>query len=224
MLRKMAQAQIVSVVLITGITVLVISSAYLWGLPLIEKSQTSSEINKAKTLMLSIDNGINDVIQHGGKKSIFLNLEGELAISEQLNSIIYSVETKDVNIATISWVSLNDENVFGVEGIGGDAQRGSPGIIGSNRDGVLIAKAIKLGDSYKNEFRLAYRELENIDSCKDVNNICNGRKIEIKEKGNNLGSGGQHTLYIERGETNTLPGESITGGDKFVTPIYVTIS
>lgn len=221
MSKRIAQAQIVSAVLIIGITILVISSAYFWGIPLIEKSQTSSKINKAQTLMLVIDDSMNDVIQHGGKKSILLNLEGKLEVSEELNSIRYFVDSKGANIATTDWVPLNDENMFGISGIGG-SEEGSPGIIGSNKDGVLIAKAIKSGNDYINEFRLAYRELENLASC--VEDKCDGRLIQITEKGNNIASGGKHTIIIESGETINQEGNSKTGGDLFVTPIYVTIS
>jgi hypothetical protein len=221
MLSRTAQAQVVSVVLIMGISILVISSAYFWGIPLIEKSQTSSDINKAQKLMLVIDDAMSDVAPHGEKRSILLNLDGELKVSEELNSITYSVDTKGANIATINWVPLNDENMVGIEWIGG-SEGGSLGIIGSNKDGVLIAKATKSGKGYKNEFRLAYRELENLASCKG--NVCDGRLIKITEKGNNIASVGQHTLYIESGETINEEGSSKTGGDLFVTPIYVTIS
>lgn len=104
-LFRKAQSQIISVILITGILITVIGTTYMWGIPLIEKSQSSSENEKAESLMTMLKNKIDDVSKTGERKTVTLNLAGDLVLSED-NSLRYTIVTKGMNIASTAWVPL----------------------------------------------------------------------------------------------------------------------
>lgn len=213
MLKRKAQTQIISAVLITGIALGVVLVTYVWGVPLIQKSQTTNQIVSAENLMVSLEKAISDVVQTGVQKSITLTLMGGLEVSEEENSLNYVVITKGIGVSTEDWIPLNDENMFGVSGTLAEE---SVGLVGTNKAGVIIARSSIEVDSYKTTFRLAYRELDDLDSYE-------GYLVQIKESGNNIGTAGQHQIVIKRGEIEET-GTSKTGGTLTVTPVMVTIA
>ncbi len=124
-MRK-AQVQIVSVLLLTGITIAVVSSTLWWGMPLLEKGSSSSEITDSIVMMKDIKSAIDEVSSSGGSKDVLLNLKGDMKIDganlirdsdgnlgvslsdNMSNSIIYEVYTKTAASALNVWVPIDD--------------------------------------------------------------------------------------------------------------------
>ncbi|MBW6461519.1 MAG: hypothetical protein K0B07_00515 [DPANN group archaeon] len=123
--RKKAQVQIISMILLTGISIAAVSGALWWGLPMLDKSKTNSEVTQAFSLMQDIKSAIGEVSSSGGSRVINLNLAGEMRIeggslekmpdgtvkanlpSDRVNSITYTIFTKGVTSAVGQWVSLD---------------------------------------------------------------------------------------------------------------------
>lgn len=213
MVRRTGQTQIISAVLITGIAIAVVSIAYVWGVPLIQKGQVATQVTNAENLMISIERSINDVIQAGGQRSVQVNLEGNLEVSESDNAIVYTIRTRGANIAA-DWVPINEDEMFGV--IGTDQEQ-FPAEVGKDRSGVIIARAVPVGNEYDTTYRLAYRELVDTQTLQ-------GFLVQIKVIGNNIATPGQHFLVIRKGEIFTAPQTSKAGGALLVTPVEVTVS
>ncbi|NOR85177.1 hypothetical protein GQ473_03590 [archaeon] len=107
-----AQTQIISVVLIMGLAVGVIGASYLWGAPLIEKSQTENSLSQAEKNIELINSMITDVVKTGGQKTKQIQFDGELEIFDintGENSIIYTIQGKTAGVASTNWVLLNDD-------------------------------------------------------------------------------------------------------------------
>ena len=103
------QTQIISVVLIMGLAVGVMGASYMWGKPLIEKSQAGSAIAQAEKTMEIIKDTIDDVAQSGGQKTKEIQFEGTLEVSGSENELIYRITSPKAAIASSQWVVLNDD-------------------------------------------------------------------------------------------------------------------
>lgn len=103
-IRK-AQSELLSMMLITGILIAIIGSSYMWGVPLIEKGKTSSENEKAESLMKMIKEKIDDVAQTGEQKTFSFDISGDMELSDD-NSLTYSISTRGLTIASTAWVPL----------------------------------------------------------------------------------------------------------------------
>ena len=107
-----AQTQIISVVLIMGLAVGVIGASYMWGAPLIEKSQTETSLSQAEKNIEIINSMIVDVIKTGGQKTKQIQFDGTLEILDSNvgdNSIIYSIQGKTAGVASTNWILINDD-------------------------------------------------------------------------------------------------------------------
>ncbi len=103
------QTQIISVVLIMGLAVGVIGASYMWGKPLIEKSQAGTTITNAEKTMDLIKTTIDDVAKTGGQKKKQIQIDGPLKVSESENAIAYTLTGSMAAIASSQWISINDD-------------------------------------------------------------------------------------------------------------------
>ncbi len=123
--ERKAQVQIVSMILLTGITIAAISGALWWGLPMLDKSKSNSDITQAISLMQEIKKSVDDVSMSGGSRIVNMNLKGEMVIEgasmerqadgsinvnvppDGENSITYTIFTTGVASATGQWIPLD---------------------------------------------------------------------------------------------------------------------
>lgn len=120
MFSRKAQAQILSVVLLTGIAVAVVTSSYFWGKPLIQKSRTGSEMTQAENIMLRVSKAIDEVSSQGGQRVVEVKLAGILSVEGAIenedgsllylnkrNAVDYVVDTQVAGTSSTIWVPLN---------------------------------------------------------------------------------------------------------------------
>jgi hypothetical protein len=213
--KRKAQTEVISALLIVGITVAAVSVAYLWGVPMVQKGQSTSQIQEAEYLMNRIEAGITDVVQNGGQKSISLNLQGPLEISEEENAIKYTIISKKAGVARTQWVPLNEDETFGIAITN---QSRSVPVYGSDKDAVLLAKSDVLGDSgFMVYYNLVFREVDDF-------NVLEGRITNITAAGNNKASGGTVNLMIRRDPQTISPSPSKLGGKLISTKILLSLS
>ena len=212
--KKKAQTEIISALLIVGITVGAVSVAYLWGVPIIQKGQSTNQIQEAESVMNDIEKAVSDVAQNGGQKSISLNLQGSLEVSEDENSIKYSILSKKAGVARTEWVPLNEDDTFGINGT---SQNQSIPVYGMDKDAVLIAKSSVLGDGFVVDYRLVYREVDDL-------NTKEGYLTILSAVGNNKASGGNVKLTISREPQTVSTFTSKLGGKLITTKILLSVS
>ncbi|MBU4300400.1 MAG: archaellin/type IV pilin N-terminal domain-containing protein [Nanoarchaeota archaeon] len=213
--KRKAQAEVISALLIVGITVAAVSVAYMWGVPMIQKGQSTSQIQEAEYLMTLISDGITDVAQNGGQKSLSLNLQGPLEISEEDNTIKYTIISKKAGVARTEWVPLNEDETFGIAATN---QSKSIPVYGFDKDAVLLAKSDVLGDSgFMVYYNLVFREVDDF-------NTREGRITNITAAGNNKVSGGTVKLMIRRNPQIVSPSPSKLGGKLISTKVLLSLS
>lgn len=103
--KAKGQSQIFSIILIAGVLVTVVGASYMWGVPLIEKGRTSSDNEIAESLMVMLKGKIDDVAETGEQRTVSIDLTGDLKLTDD-NSLIYTIETRGLNIASTAWVPL----------------------------------------------------------------------------------------------------------------------
>ena len=107
MSSRAAQSQVVSLILMTGIVLAMVTVTYNWGAPVIEKSQTNSKIVHAQEVMSLIKHRMGESALSGDQKSFQISLEGILEVAPNKNSVIYSVSTEGLGIGSLSYISLD---------------------------------------------------------------------------------------------------------------------
>ncbi len=89
-----SQASVLSVILLTGIAVAVLSITYLWAQPMITRNVDTSIINNAIDLMKNLNQDIIDSARTGSSKTILANLvKGNFAIDGVGNRIIIELSS-----------------------------------------------------------------------------------------------------------------------------------
>lgn len=209
-----AQTEVISALLILGITIAAVSVAYLWGVPIVQKGQSTSQIQNAESLMNQLEKGISEVVQNGGQKSLLLNLQGPLEISEEENMIKYSIPSKKAGVARTEWVPLNEDETFG---IAITPQNKSIPVYGSDKEAVIIAKTNILGDSFIVDYVLVFREVDDL-------NTREGKITNITAAGNNKASEGSVKLMIKREPQVVSTSPSKLGGKLVSTKILLSLS
>lgn len=286
------QVQAVTFVLLAAIAVAMISASYMWGKPLIEKSQTSSDIVQGQSVMEQIGTAVDEVAAHGGQKSLQLELKGYMVIEgaqEGLsapgrNFITYTIYTTAASSGSLQWIPLDgtdpirneiytgtDAATLNIDGnpcsevsmqcpartaditcdsIGsangpagapfsgdsrytlgyvyceGDAadhfvavigpDEPVPGIVGADKAGVVVMRTMPYGTGYATVLRLAYRELDDLNSG-------DGYLTQITEAGNTAAGAGSHRLVVIAGDEFSEPEGARTGGTLIMRPVRVVL-
>ncbi|RLJ02859.1 MAG: hypothetical protein DRP11_02480 [Candidatus Aenigmatarchaeota archaeon] len=182
-----------------GIMVTLVTGAYLWGKPLVEKQTDTVKIDNAVSLMKEINEKIIEVARHGGKERLRLNVPGEFRIVE--NDINDTIEMKfKVSGTTIS--TGNDIVLVG-------GSNNTEGVVG-DEPGIVTIRADPLDGSYEITLKVFYRllsagsnEFYKIDLISSGrNHIENNRDFDIVMSTNNyvdksIPTGTLHLVEVE---------------------------
>lgn len=209
--NRKAQTELVAYMLVAAIIIFSTGVAYMWGVPVIEKSSSNSKIKAAQSQLTNINEEISNVLLNGGQTNVILNIDGELKIDEKTNSFYYSFKSPVTHITSEEWIPVSGSNMWGVNGTPEETGAGRMGI---DDPGVLLARAHPTGDEYFITFRLAYRELDDLTTT-------GGKKVKLVIKGNGAASG-KSTLLI-RSDEAYVDGDAVYGGDLVIIPIELAL-
>jgi len=147
-----AQSQVISVILIIGITIAVIATILPWSLSMIQKRKDAKAVDDAFNFFILLDSKIKNVAQNGGEETLELNVPGKLTVypfkvsGENNNSINFVFVSKVSNIAPGEWMCLsqncNETATLGVDNFG-----------------ALFGKAIQQDNYLTMEYKIWYRDL-----------------------------------------------------------------
>lgn len=201
---RTGQSQVLTAVLLGGIILAAITSAFLWGMPLLEKNQDANAVRGTVEDFKTLSSGIEDVIKEGGSRTVTLRMgKGALRIDTDDDMITYQSSTKGAYVSTENWVPLNENDLNGVP----DTSFSSGyGIRGVDQFGVLVGKTTIAGEDFLTRYRLAYRPLKDPNTQQTY-------QIDLVPLGkDSVSGGGQRTITFQRGETTVEPGNGIDGG------------
>jgi len=205
-MKRKAQTQVITIVLISGIVISLVGTAYLWGIPLISKRTSMSDFMTAEDFIVNLDKKIVDLTNRGSGVASLSIPKGLVMVRDYTdsrddnNSIILEVLTNQPLISGSSTVFLKT-NILGENATYGEAE---PRVIS------MISQSY--GSAYKLIFKLHYREL-------DMKDDDTGYKIAMKE-----GSiSGSNEIVLSYDGTTEITGGSMNGGNLVLTKIKVDL-
>lgn len=210
MLMK-GQTNIISVMLITGILIAAISSAYFWGLPLLEKSRDSAKVERIVEKLKEIADIVEIVARDKVSRNVDINFDGYLKITNK--TIELTTFSNAAYVSMKNWVVLNEDDYQGIP----DVLPEGYGLIGRDRPGVLIAKAGMANNKIRNDFKIVFREIEDLNTKK-------GTQIVLNIKGRYSAPSGKYKLIFEYLNDKILPSKSKSGGDLRIINVGVRIA
>ncbi|MGC8993199.1 MAG: hypothetical protein ACP5H3_00190 [Candidatus Aenigmatarchaeota archaeon] len=161
MVKIKAVSEIISVVMIVVISIGLISAAYMYGYPLIQKSQDKPALEKAISFFdiynpSSLPKRIEFIANNGGEDSLTLDTQGIWEVhpydenSNLNNSIIFYFFTKVTNIKSNQFISLTP---------GGECPP-KEGIVGSDTSYVVCIKGEPIFDGINITYAVFFRGLK----------------------------------------------------------------
>lgn len=151
-----AQVEIISVVIIIIIAMGLVSSVYMWGLPLIQKQQDAALAERVSNYFsqrneqISLPGKIEYVANNGGEETFSLDVNGLWALDPTEDSISFTFFSRASNIGKSDWISLTS---------GAGYPPPSSGTIGIDKPSAVYAKADTLGSGYNITYKIWYRQL-----------------------------------------------------------------
>ncbi len=212
---RAGQSQVLTAVILGGIILAAITSAFLWGLPLIEKNQDVQTAQKTLGDVTDLSGAMEQVVQEGGSRSETVDLgSGTLRIDIDEDMLTYQTMHRGAYVSVGDWVPLNENDVQGVQGTDGSDGHGIRGV---DRHGVLVGRAEPSGNEFFTTYRLAYRPLKAPNSDQTY-------QVDLVEQGSLQASGEQATITFERGQTEIEPGAGINNGPLHRIPLRIRVS
>ena len=148
------QTDIISVVIIFVISLGLVSTAYLWGIPLIQKRQDTALVDRIgksfdKNNANSLEKKIEYVANNGGSDTFVADTDGIWQYNSTNNSLDFSFTAKASKIATaIGWVAVSSGNT------------NLNGTLGLDDSYIIFAKAdIANSGLYNITYRVQFRTL-----------------------------------------------------------------
>ena len=199
------QSEIIAVVLIMLIAIGLLSVAFTFGLPLVQKNQDRSLDQRVQSFfdpgnVNSLPSKIKSVANNGGKESISLDVEGLIELDEAENSIAFSFQSSVASHAVEQTVALS-----------GDTCPPAEGIIGLQEPSVLcVSTYLTSGGFYNVTYKLYLRELEDAEKK-------NGFKINMLKHPAGLnsvgGSGSSVRIEFEQRRPEILGQKNLINTD-----------
>jgi hypothetical protein len=192
-----AQADIVSTVIIVIIALGLMSSAYIWGFPLIQKRQDTAVVDRTDTYfdqsnVNSLPNVIENVANSGGQKTFSMDTSGIWILNPDQNYIEFTFLSK------VSRFAVDTQYPISLTPGAQCTPQPSNGTLGLDKSSVVCVQASTVGDRINITYRIWFRELyENplsstgkgykIDLVKDDTGVLSSTKKDVTISFSNTG-------------------------------------
>lgn len=197
------QSDIIAVILVVLIAIGLVSVAYAFGIPLIEKSQDRAIDSRVRAFfdpgnVNSLPEKVKTVANNGGTESINLDVNGQMTLDETENSISFLFRSRVTSIAPDlsppnDWVSLTGEPCPS----SGGAQ---DGFIGISEPFIVCAKSVSRDNGFFDvTYKMYMRELDDAEQK-------NGFLVQLKKNPISLSqaSGSDVTTRLEFGQRSEV--------------------
>jgi hypothetical protein len=192
-MRLKAQADIVSMIMIVVVSLGLVSTALMWGLPLIEKQQDTVIVERTDKAfdinnMNSLPKKIETVARNGGDLVFTIDTNGKWYLDrhnqtgENNNSVRFTFAGRAYKVAQsipgeLEWVALSTGNPA------------SSGTLSIDEPMVVFGRTDKTGDRFSITYKVWFRELWDATRT-------NGYKIVLFAEGSNTSTG--NSIKISR--------------------------
>ncbi|MDI6798555.1 MAG: hypothetical protein QMD12_00960 [Candidatus Aenigmarchaeota archaeon] len=161
-MNKKAQADIIAAVLIIIIAISLAATAYMWGIPLIQKRQDMAIVERVyssfdKNNANSLTRKIEFIANNGGEDTFTLDVNGIWILypadsQGESNSIYFTFRSRASNLATnINWIPLSSANT------------NPTATVGIDDPSVVFGRADSSEGAYNITYKLWFRQLNGTD-------------------------------------------------------------
>jgi len=208
MLMK-GQTEAVTLVLVTGIIIGLVGTAYLWGAPLIDKRTSTIDVDIGKDFINRLDDAIVEVANRGaGEKTLDIPI-GFLTV--------YTNDTDNTdNNSLVLELPINQQMLFPDTIVYLGNSRDEVGIYGEVEPNILTMTGHSSGNLHLVYIRSRYRELDT-----DTMTPQRGFKIALNDGKEVLKGTSQVTVSFDR--TETIIGGAKNNGNLIVTHVNVVV-
>ncbi len=204
-MARLKGADPLSLVIVSGIVIALVSAAYFWGAPIIQKRAATTDYNTATAFLSRLDSTIKEVANSGGgEKSIDIpigavSVVGYDDLGEDANSIIYTLPVSNplINQDQMSYIDTKFA--------------GEPGTFGVAEPRVILMTSESLGTGTVLHFRMHFRELESESKS---------YKLLVEE---GTSSGGSNSVTVTYMGTENQANGALNGGDLVQTLMKVSV-
>lgn len=195
------QTQALTAVLVTTVTVGAVSTAYVWGTPLLEKRQSQAELNKVEKEVFELYNDINSVSSSGAGTTSSTSLEisdGRIEVKPEKDVIEIHTTSSSSPYPGETWTLLKGDSLQNLT-IG----TGSYGIKGEDKPGVVAVKAASGAGSTSITYRIEFRNL-----LTQTPGDAELRAVDIQATGRKSATGETRLLISNQGKKTDRVGVS----------------
>ncbi|MGC8812113.1 MAG: hypothetical protein ACP5O8_00800 [Candidatus Aenigmatarchaeota archaeon] len=209
-----AQADVITAVIIILLAAALTTSAYLWGMPLVQKRQEVAMVEKVSSYFdrensNSLVKKIEYIAKNGGEETFTSEVNGIWELypydfsGVQNNSIEFMFRSKATNIAPdVGWVPFKTSSIS------------SPGYVGIDDQSVVFAKAESAPDNtFLIRYRIWFRRLESSD----------GKSYEIRLYPRNPSNPNASTINTIRISREGIPQPDPSNNNLIITKIQILL-
>ncbi len=159
-----AQSEIISALLVVIIATGLVSTAYLWGVPLIQKQQDTALVDRVYDSLNPANANspariMQNVLNFGGEQVYTAPTDGSWALSDYTanNSLQFSFSARVSNLANNTWVSLIPGVTCGPDGL---VNTSLTYYLGTDTSyAVCGTSALKAGGAYAISYKISFHDL-----------------------------------------------------------------
>jgi hypothetical protein len=193
-----AQSDVISAVLIVIISLALASSAYTWGIPLIQKRQDTALSERVDTYfnqenVNSLPNVIESIANNGGEKNFYINAKGMWVLNQNDDYIQFSFMTKASKFA------IDTQYPISLTAGVGCTEPVSNGTLGLDKASIVCVQANRMDDYVNVTYKVFFRELYDNSLAKNPK----GYKITLVQDPSGLASSASETIKISFSTTTT---------------------
>mgnify|MGYP000712078038 CR=1 FL=1 len=171
-----SQQETISYIIMVAILIVIVTTAYIWASPMIQKNRDITILNNAYEFMKSLNEKIKSVANNGGRESVYIDF-GNLFFEN--GAIIFSLET-------LSTIYEPGKRIYFVKNP--ECQIYDNCILGEDEPELFYVESRKIEEKYYTTYYLTYRKLNSVAksykiSLEGEKQIGKG-KILIEHKGN----------------------------------------
>ena len=183
------QTQAVTAVMITGIVMGGIGTAYLWGVPMLEKRQVEQDVTSTEEDVLNLRDEIESVSQRGSGASSSVTIDADTITVDNEDEYIQITNQLDQSAEQgFTWSLLDGEGYQNLSWT-----TGATAIEGEDTPGVVAFQSIAGEGSSEITYRVEFRNMCS-ESTGDVS------KVDLEADGQTRGTGSVTITLTNDGE------------------------
>jgi len=204
-----AQAEIITIVLISGIIISLVGVAYMWGIPLITKRTALTEFLSAEDFVVKLNDRIVSIANSGSGEATLTIPKGRIRIIAFESATPRDPDKNSIILETI----VSQPLVLGNSVVLKTNVLGENATYGEAEPRIINLSSETLGSEYKLFFTLHFRELDT------RNQPSRGYVIAVQPGAVT----GNSQVSVSYAGTEIIPGGAASLGDLVVTKIKVDL-